>query len=244
MLKVLTCDEGGSVTCALLEISRALNDGPSWFEWLALGFFPMLSAFASVGVLIASLRTARSAERQAEKSEAARRQSDHDRSNNERRQRLNAALVALLNEFPRHLDDLRDWERERALGPKSVDGRISYKSLPSRPSPSPLLVRIGVAEMDASEDEMDFLSALRSAVIPPDRIDPAVLRLRLSLTTDLIVRWSRSDSEAKGWALATVRRLSRADDLQKVRAVQRQDDLVRRMESAPLNPPKVLPGRT
>lgn len=202
------------LVCSIYDVARAVQEGPSFFDWLALGVIPLLSALASIGVLIFSVRTARAADTQAERSEEARVTAEQNRLENERRQRLNAALSDFLSELAVNLEEHRVYERSL------LRGRLLGDPDPVLPSASPLIVRLGVAKMNVLTTELRFLVDLERAVTPSSDLDSPTFRHRLRLLPDLVAAWARESDRAKARAAEAVRQLANAKDRASVRDIQ------------------------
>lgn len=221
MLQALSCPEGGSISCSILEVAQAVSDGPSWFDWLVVGAIPLISALASIGVLIFSVRTVKSAERQAERSEAARIKSESDRCENERKQRFNAALAGILAELPRHLEALSGYERSMLEYTASMPLRIRDGQVfpPLQPSAAASIVQVGVAELDATPEESTFLQHVKNVFMWTSGMDASTRRRRLTALPELIVHWNRGGKAARALASGTMEQLAGCKKIDDVRTI-------------------------
>ncbi|WP_208741540.1 hypothetical protein [Arthrobacter agilis] len=129
---------------------------------------------------------------------------------------MNAALSAFLGELAVNLEEHREYDRLHSRE------RLASDLKPALPSASPLLVRIGVAKMDARPSEIEFLQNLATVVIPPHNLANEQVRLRLRLLPDLVADWARESGESKALAGQAVNQLSRARSESQIRAVQQQ----------------------
>ncbi|KQN99667.1 hypothetical protein ASF21_12735 [Arthrobacter sp. Leaf234] len=190
MVQILQCDEGGSVTCAILEVARSLQEGPSAFEVLAIGVIPLLAALASIGVLYFSVVTAQQAKEQAQKTERARVQAERDRIEYERQLRFERSVREVLVSLSHHLEQQVAHRRiEKRWRKRLVEGTVEAGTEPDRPFLSSLIVLVGAAKIDGDLEDQEILTGVR-AVLSQALRRPMDARIRLmSVLPDVLVRW-------------------------------------------------------
>jgi hypothetical protein len=151
MLKILTCDEGESVTCAVLRIVDELGRDPSGFQWWASIVIPAVAAIASVAVLVFSVLTARSAKDQANLSERARVNAETARVEREQDQRFHDALhdfFASLAERIKAFDEHKE-TRRAALAAWHRKPTV-YSDQPLPPGTAPIQAAIAALWLESA----------------------------------------------------------------------------------------------
>ncbi|MDQ0735150.1 hypothetical protein [Arthrobacter agilis] len=188
MLKLLTCEDGGPITCAILKVVDEIGRDPGMFQWFASIWIPLVSAAASVAVLVYAVRTARSAEDQAEKSEKARIKAEKDRSAAEHADRLRRAFAAIFASVGE-------------LGEDLVLQSVNGKRTPL-PTDFRVLGDIAAARLESnSHEERRLLDRLRKFVIETRDMPRSVRGLVLLEMWRLVINWSESTAE---WRDSTV----------------------------------------
>lgn len=108
MPETIICPDGARITCAIYEIADIMRV-PSDFLWLSSVWIPAISALISLGVLLFSVTTSRSAKRQAARSEAARIESEWKRSEDAHADRIRAAFAAIFTSVGELGEQLLHW---------------------------------------------------------------------------------------------------------------------------------------
>lgn len=145
----------------LIGIPAKLSDDDVFLAWTAI-VIPSAAAVASVFVASVSVFIAWKARKMAEDSELARVKAEADRVRYEQEQRLDSALRDLFVGISDRISTVLAYPGafERAL--RSEDG---LRSAPMRPDPSPVLVLIAAARLEARHpDEREMLEAVRAFV--------------------------------------------------------------------------------
>lgn len=209
--RTLRCPEGGSVTCSILKIVDEIGRAPGDFQWWASIWVPAIAAAASVGVLIFSLITARSAKKQAEDSEEARKAAERARSENERQQRFNAGLVNLLDALPEFMEGIRAYNRgQRQIERALHANRTPRGRPPAFPSTSQVIVRVNAAKLEGNRDDRRMLSRVRNVILVRAGVEPLALTKKLAIISDMFVVWRHGSESKKSEILAALLELKDA----------------------------------
>lgn len=208
---MLRCPEGGSVTCSILRVVEELGNDPGAFQWWASIWIPVIAAAASVGVLFFSVITARSAKKQAADSERARKDAEIARSENERQQRFNAALVNLLEALPEFMEGIRVYGRgQRRL---EIARRANFTPRdrpPAFPSSSQVIVRLNAAKLEGNKKDRQMLARVRNVIVAREGVEAAALGRKLALISDMFVTWRHGSGSKKIEILAALLELREA----------------------------------
>lgn len=196
MLKVLTCDGGGSVTCSILEVGRILDRDPSDIEAFGLFWLPLLTAIATIAALGTSLWIARGARRQAEKSELARVDAEKHRLENEQQRRFTDAIANLLDCLPDLIRDFREYERALRKYERLTEARMRAKK-PLLPSAARAVVRINAVNLEGSFEARSMLEVVRKVATRSTDITGTARARKFTAISDLLVRWHHGTHEER-----------------------------------------------
>lgn len=192
--RVITCPEGGSVTCSILRIVDELGRSPDNFQWWASIWIPAAAAVAAVAVLLLSVWTANSARRQAKASEAARVAEASHRIEDDRKRRFISRIADIFETLP---DVLRDVQMSVA------------------PATVPLIVRISAAALEADPAELALLKRFRSLALLSEK-DPGLQASILSAGSDLLVEWIHASPPNRMKLFALMKELDAAESEEEV----------------------------
>lgn len=200
MALLLTCPQGDSVTCAILEVAKAFSSGPSAFAVWATLIIPLFAALASTAVAIVSVTIAKKARDIAEASEAARVSAEDTRVVREQQQRLDVAIrdlfVAIANlirDLEQYDSDMHHWMRNWSNGARKAQ----------LPSDAGLLAHVAAARLEAStESERLMLDELSRAVLALRNQTTSVRRAWLENSWSLVVKWRHASEVERPKVLA------------------------------------------
>lgn len=163
-----------------------LSDDDVFLAWTGI-VIPSAAAVASVFVATVSVFIAWKARKIAEESELARVKAETDRVRYEQEQRLDSALRDLFVGISNRISAVLAHPGEFELALRSDEG---LRSAPRRPDPSPVLVLIAAARLEARQiQERQMLEVVRAFVsnLSRDMQEGAI---------DLRKMWTNSGSEA------------------------------------------------
>ena len=189
-----------------------MRGDPSSFEWWARIIIPSLSALASLGVLVFSVRTANRARTEAERSEKARVEEKANQVEDARRRRFTTRLSEILDGIPELLDKLQR-ERSHLQETGSRNERVTTYAL---------IVRVIAAMLEADKDESNMLQHFRALLIASENHqDPWVQSVAITVGADLLVAWVQEPTEGRGALVKAMASAAAAKTTEELRRIRR-----------------------
>lgn len=198
MHRVLTCPEGGSITCSILNLVEEIGKEPGGFEWWADIFIPLLAAVASIGVLVFSVMTANSSRKQAGETERARVDAEEARVQKEHAEMMRRVFAAIFTAIS---------ELSTKLFSQAQEDR------PDERTDTRVLAEIAVARLEAeTPEEIRLIDRIRQFILESRGMDPIVRAWMVSEVWHLVILWHENDEQ---YRRSTV--FPRFDELARVR---------------------------
>ena len=174
MSETIICPDGARITCAIGEIAEIMRI-PSDFLWLSSVWIPSISALISLGVLIFSVATSRSAKKQAGLSEKARVMAEYKRSKELHADRMRVAFGAIFTSIGE-------------LGEGTLRGEY--------PSDFRVLGDIAAARLESITDQEKRLTERLSDLIVNTRLmRPHERGMMLLEVWGVVIRWFDASNE-------------------------------------------------
>ena len=200
MQRILQCPEGGPITCSIQELIDEVGTNPGIFQWSADIAIPLVAALASIGVLVWSVKTARSARDQAKETELARLNAEIKRSNVEHEGAMRKAYAAIFKSISVLSARLGE------AAPPNAFFIISDRS------DFDVLADIAAARLEArTPDEISLIDRIRQLILETRDMHRPLRSWVVTEVWHLVILWHDSDEEYRNDVI-----LPRFDELAKM----------------------------
>ncbi|MFF2029536.1 hypothetical protein [Arthrobacter sp. NPDC058192] len=214
MAFILPCPPGDTVTCAILEVARALSDGPSAFTVWATLIVPIFAAAASTAVAVVSATIAKKARDIASDSEDARVAAESERVDREYEGRMHGAFIEVFGAIAGLAGDLQDFASYQEYA-RTANQYVPVEDRPRTPSDIKLLAEIASARLLAKNaDEIELLNSIRELTLQSRSKELRVRSIVLAEVWPIVILWQNAD-ETKRQEL-----LDRFDELRGIESAE------------------------
>ena len=210
MPDAIACPDAGPIACSILQVAEALNADPTSFEFWGLLVLPAITALGTLIAVLVSVVVSLSARKQAQESEKARQDTEDARNENEREQRLQAALGDFMTEIPAHFAAMRKYEYENLRFQRfQKHGGSVVVFPPPEPSTIGLTTRLATSELNTTREEGVFIEAMKNTVTWHESKKRPHSEYCLRRIPPLVVDWVRSAEDGRRKAVvSTLNRLA------------------------------------